>query len=233
MFSASVAAESKEEVNLTALRISLIFRRLATSTSHRSRHLEDCHEYSIWYWRSPVCGLFLLMIGLTLFSVSKMNDVDHDLIQINEVNSVKQRFAINFRGSVHDRSIAIRDVVLREDPAERQAAIDLIAKLAATYAENEQKMNAMISAPGAATEPEKAIVAEIADIQAKTNPVVADIIARQMANDGVQTKKILLDQAAPLFVSWLKAIRRAPAISKHAATKSATWRRLSVPCEMR
>jgi methyl-accepting chemotaxis protein len=152
--------------------------------------------------------LLLLMIGLTLFSVSKMNDVNHDLIQINEVNSVKQRFAINFRGSVHDRSIAIRDVVLREDPAGRQAAIDLIAKLAATYAENEQKMNAMISVPGAATEPEKAIVAEIADIQAKTNPVVADIIARQMANDAVQAKTILLDQAAPLFVSWLKAINK-------------------------
>lgn len=152
--------------------------------------------------------LLLLMIGLTLFSVSKMNDVNHDLMQINEVNSVKQRFAINFRGSVHDRSIAIRDVVLREDPAGRQAAIDLIAKLAATYAENEQKMNAMISVPGAATEPEKAIVAEIADIQAKANPVVADIIARQMANDGVQAKKILLDQAAPLFVSWLKAINK-------------------------
>ncbi len=54
--------------------------------------------------------LLLLMIGLTLFSISKMNFVDHDLVQINEVNSVKQRFAINFRGSVHDRAIAIRDV---------------------------------------------------------------------------------------------------------------------------
>ena len=152
--------------------------------------------------------LLLLMIGLTLFSISKMNYVDHDLVQINEVNSVKQRFAINFRGSVHDRAIAIRDVVLRDEPAGRQTAIDLIAKLAATYAENEQKMNAMISMPGAATEPEKAIVAEIADVQSKTNPVVADIIARQMANDPVQAKKMLIEQATPLFVNWLKAINK-------------------------
>ncbi|MBZ9793891.1 methyl-accepting chemotaxis protein [Rhizobium sp. 3T7] len=152
--------------------------------------------------------LLLLMIGLTLFSISKMNDVDHDLVQINEVNSVKQRFAINFRGSVHDRAIAIRDVVLRDEPAGRQTAIDLIAKLAATYAENEQKMNAMISMPGAATEPEKAIVAEIADVQSKTNPVVADIIARQMANDPVQAKKMLIEQATPLFINWLKAINK-------------------------
>ncbi|MDP9813152.1 methyl-accepting chemotaxis protein [Rhizobium tibeticum] len=152
--------------------------------------------------------LLLLMIGLTLFSISKMNFVDHDLVQINEVNSVKQRFAINFRGSVHDRAIAIRDVVLRDEPAARQTAIDLIAKLAAIYAENEQKMNAMISVPGAASEPEKAIIAEIADVQSKTNPVVADVIARQMANDPVQAKKMLIEQATPLFVNWLKAINK-------------------------
>ncbi|WP_431323756.1 HAMP domain-containing methyl-accepting chemotaxis protein [Rhizobium sp. YTU87027] len=152
--------------------------------------------------------LLLLMIGLTLFSVSKVNYVDHDLVQINEVNSVKQRFAINFRGSVHDRAIAIRDVVLRDEPAARQTAIDLIAKLAATYAENEQKLNAMIAVPGAATETEKAIIAEIADVQSRTNPVVADIIARQMANDPVQAKKMLIEQATPLFVDWLKAINK-------------------------
>ncbi len=49
--------------------------------------------------------------------------------------------------------------ILRDEPAARQTAIDLIAKLAAIYAENEQKMNAMISVPGAASEPEKAIIA--------------------------------------------------------------------------
>jgi hypothetical protein len=46
----------------------------------------------------------------------------HTLNHINDVNNVKQRHAINFRGSVHDRAIALRDVVLAADAARRKPA---------------------------------------------------------------------------------------------------------------
>ncbi len=62
------------------------------------------------------------------------------MARFNDVNSVKQRFAINYRGSVHDRAIAIRDVTLVDATADRQAAVELIAKLAEAYAVNEKKM---------------------------------------------------------------------------------------------
>ena len=52
---------------------------------------------------------------------------------INDVNSVKQRYAINFRGSVHDRAIAIRDVVLLDSLAEVQSVIREINQLANFY----------------------------------------------------------------------------------------------------
>lgn len=150
--------------------------------------------------------LLLLMLGLTHQSVTEVNYINADLGQINDVNSVKQRFAINFRGSVHDRAIAIRDVTLVETQQERQEAVDLIAKLAATYAENEQKMTDMLS--GGASDAEKTIIAEIADIQSKTNPLVAEIIGLQEKGDAAGAKKILLEQARPLFVSWLGAINK-------------------------
>lgn len=152
--------------------------------------------------------LVVLMLVLTQLSVTRVNDINLDLGQINDVNSVKQRFAINFRGSVHDRAIAIRDVTLVETAEERQAAVDRIAKLADTYAINEKKMADMISSPVGASAEEKTIVAEIADVQSKTNPLVAQIIDLQGKGDAVQAKKILLEQARPLFVAWLGAINR-------------------------
>lgn len=36
---------------------------------------------------------------------------------------MKQRYAINFRGSVHDRAIAVRDVVLARTDAELQSLV--------------------------------------------------------------------------------------------------------------
>ena len=151
--------------------------------------------------------LLLLMWGLTQYSVTQVNAINSDLGQINDLNSVKQRFAINYRGSVHDRAIAVRDVTLVETAAERQAAVKVIAKLAEAYAVNEKKMAEMASRAGASAE-ETIILAEIADIQSKTNPLVAQIIDLQEKGDGVQAKKILLEQTRPLFVTWLGAINK-------------------------
>ncbi|HJP68000.1 MAG TPA: MCP four helix bundle domain-containing protein, partial [Sphingomicrobium sp.] len=80
--------------------------------------------------------LLLLMVGLTIYSTAQVAQIDANLATINDVNSVKQRYAINFRGSVHDRAIAIRDVTLATSEEERKAAAALISKLAASYAEN-------------------------------------------------------------------------------------------------
>ncbi|WP_132550826.1 HAMP domain-containing methyl-accepting chemotaxis protein [Rhizobium azibense] len=152
--------------------------------------------------------LLLLMLALTQYSVTEVNFINSDLGQVNDVNSVKQRFAINFRGSVHDRAIAIRDVTLVEATADRQAAVELIAKLAEAYAVNEKKMAQMVSSPAGASAEERTILAEIADIQSKTNPLVVQIINLQVKGDGAQAKKILLEQARPLFVAWLGAINK-------------------------
>ncbi len=152
--------------------------------------------------------LVLLMLVLTQQSVTQVNDINQNLDQINDVNSVKQRFAINFRGSVHDRAIAIRDVTLVETVEERQAVVDRISKLADSYAVNEAKMGEMISSQAGASAEEKIILAEIADIQSKTNPLVGQIIDLQKRGDAAQAKRILLEQARPLFVAWLASINK-------------------------
>ncbi|WP_077967420.1 HAMP domain-containing methyl-accepting chemotaxis protein [Ensifer adhaerens] len=152
--------------------------------------------------------LVALMMVLTWTSISEVNMINADLVRINDVNSVKQRFAINYRGSVHDRAIAIRDVVLVGSEAERQATVALIDKLAAAYAENEAKMADMVSAPEGATAEERSILAEIAGIQAKTNPLVAEIIALTESGDAGKAHSVLLEQARPLFVAWLGAVNK-------------------------
>ncbi|MBP6851989.1 MAG: MCP four helix bundle domain-containing protein, partial [Rhodoferax sp.] len=56
--------------------------------------------------------LILLMIALTVLGISRVSSINSGLATIGDVNSVKQRYAINFRGSVHDRAISLRDVTL-------------------------------------------------------------------------------------------------------------------------
>ena len=62
-----------------------------------------------------VAGFLVVILGMvvvTALGVVRVEQVSDRLTVINELNSVKQRYAINFRGSVHDRAISVRDVVL-------------------------------------------------------------------------------------------------------------------------
>ncbi|MGN7882542.1 HAMP domain-containing methyl-accepting chemotaxis protein [Ensifer sp. 22460] len=152
--------------------------------------------------------LVALMLVLTWTSILEVNSINDDLGRINDVNSVKQRFAINYRGSVHDRAIAIRDVVLLASEDERREAIALIHKLAATYTENEKKMADMVSPPNGATAEERTILAEIADIQATANPLVTEIIGLMAKGDVTNARAVLLEKARPQFFDWLGAINK-------------------------
>lgn len=152
--------------------------------------------------------MLVLMIGLAVVAVWRVEAANGTLAQINDVNSVKQRHAINFRGSVHDRAIAIRDVVLIPEGAERDAQIALIEKLAADYAENETQLEALLADSSLAQPQEIEIAARIAEVQAKTNPLVAEISEKIYSGDPAQAEKALalLYVVSPLFSEWLGVI---------------------------
>ena len=74
-------------------------------------------------------GLILsMMLILTVVGISRVSLINTNITQITDVNSVKQRYAINFRGSVHDRAIAIRDIVLLSEQSSLNTVLNNIIK---------------------------------------------------------------------------------------------------------
>ena len=73
-------------------------------------------------------GLVVLaLLGMSVFSVLTARGIDGALTANATQNAVIQRAAINFRGSAHDRSIAVRDVVLA--PTEEACNVGADSKL--------------------------------------------------------------------------------------------------------
>lgn len=58
------------------------------------------------------------------------------------------RQAINFRGSIHDRSILIRDVVLAQDQEDLRKTLAQIQKLEKDYEEAELILNDIVAKGG-------------------------------------------------------------------------------------
>jgi methyl-accepting chemotaxis protein len=148
------------------------------------------------------------LVVLTGIGVIRVQEINTRLGVINDQNSVKQRYAINFRCSVHDRAISLRDVVLAKTPAEAQPEIAQIDKLAAKYADSALKMNEMFADGNVESPAESAALADIQRIETQTMPQIQQVITLRMAGDTTQALDLLVQTAKPSFVSWLAAINK-------------------------
>ncbi|MEF1341319.1 MCP four helix bundle domain-containing protein, partial [Vibrio rotiferianus] len=146
--------------------------------------------------------LVALMAVLTIVGIQKVNFIDMTLSEVTDVNSVKQRYAINYRGSVHDRAIAIRDVVMARDTQEMRVFENEIKRLEEFYRQSELRMQKMMADGVPFTEKELKILRSIDEIQAQTLPLVQEVISKKENGEPVTT--ILLDQVRPSFAMWLK-----------------------------
>ncbi len=117
-----------------------------------------------------------LLVALAVLSMVRMRAVDSSLNMINGINSVKQRYAINFRGSVHDRSIALRDVVLQNAPTEVAKVVQRIDGLTKDYADSARPLDELFAREAVLPE-EKSALARIKGSEARTMPLLQRVIA--------------------------------------------------------
>jgi methyl-accepting chemotaxis protein len=151
-------------------------------------------------------AVLLLMLILTAVAVWQVGKIDQSLTSIIDVNSVKQRYAINFRGSVHDRAIALRDVVLVTDDSELETVIKDIRRLEGFYTEAAVNMDQMFKNPELVTEQDRKLLTAIQEIEAHTMPLIERVIADRQAGKMEAASTVLMADARPAFVEWLARI---------------------------
>ena len=153
-------------------------------------------------------GLVLaLMVALTAFGINKVSFIDKTLTEITDINAVKQRYAINFRGSVHDRAISLRDVTLVA--ADQQPPVlSEIERLAGFYQESAVALDKIFAADAQIAKEEKDLLANIKASEARTLPLMRKVIATLQGGDAESARQILLSDARPALVEWLANINR-------------------------
>ena len=153
-------------------------------------------------------GVFLLIAMLSAMAISRVRDIDTSLTQINQVNNVKQRYAINFRGSVHDRAIALRDVVLATDADGAAPHLALIGKLADNYAKSAAPLDELFARRSEISDEERSALAGIKESERKTMPLIAEVSALRVAGQTPEASALLAAKAGPAFVEWLASVNR-------------------------
>lgn len=152
--------------------------------------------------------MILLIIILTVIGINRVSIMDNTLQNDVELTSTKQRYAINFRGSVHDRAISIRDVVLSEDNGSilyKDSILD-IKRLEEFYTSSAKSMDEIFTNKSNFVEEELIILNKIKSVESKTLPLVNEIIKLKSQGENLKALNILLNEASPLFTNWLKVI---------------------------
>jgi methyl-accepting chemotaxis protein len=150
--------------------------------------------------------LLVLMLALSVMAVWEMNKIEANLTRINDVNAVKQRHAINFRGSVHDRAIAVRDVILLDKANQIGTVLNEIDRLKSFYLQADQALQAMFQSPDNMTEQDLRLYQAIQSIAQATDPLIDQTIALRQSGALKDAHDLLLTQLRPAFVDWLAAI---------------------------
>jgi methyl-accepting chemotaxis protein len=153
-------------------------------------------------------AVLALLAALAAVAVHRVNGISASLATMNDINSVKQRYAINFRGSVHDRAISLRDVVLVTDARERREALAEIDRLAAFYADSATRLDALMATGADVTPDEMRILASIKETEARTLPMIRRVIAAQANGDSAGAHRMLMEEARPAFIEWLARINQ-------------------------
>ncbi|MYL24839.1 methyl-accepting chemotaxis protein [Halomonas alkaliantarctica] len=149
--------------------------------------------------------LLALLVVLTGAGIYQVNQIDRDLNQINDVNGLKQSFAVDWRGSVHDRAIALRDIVLTDDESMVNSQKSLMQRLRDNYAEATSGMQEVLS-EHASNEEEQRLLDRIDAQQQTTLELTQQVINARDAGNLPRAETLLLDQAGPAYAEWLDRI---------------------------
>ncbi|MDQ3202947.1 MAG: methyl-accepting chemotaxis protein [Pseudomonadota bacterium] len=146
-----------------------------------------------------------LLILITAVGIQRVGFIDSTLEHVSENAAKIQRYAINFRGSVHNRAIAIRDAVLVDSDQDLTVHLNEVINLEQAYSDSATPMDQLFATAGV-TSQEQQLLRAIKDIEKQTLASTKSVIALRRAGDISGAQALLLRQTSGEYSEWLKRV---------------------------
>ncbi|WP_122585288.1 methyl-accepting chemotaxis protein [Pseudomonas viridiflava] len=146
-----------------------------------------------------------LLVLITAVGMQRVGVIDSTLQDVSDNAAKVQRYAINFRGSVHNRAIAVRDAVLVKNDQDLAFHLAEVASLEQAYTDSAQPMDQLIGHAGVTRE-EKELLRAIKEIEVKTLASSKAVVDLRRTGDIAGAQALLLSRASGDYSEWLKRI---------------------------
>lgn len=159
-----------------------------------------------WKIHHRLLGCFalvtVLLIALSVYSVFVTKGIDAALTANSNQNTVIQRAAIDFRGSVHDRAIALRDAVIAPNTSSGTQEVQEIARLAKAYERANQHLQGVLT--NQASRIPHDVIQMLEEIQRQEKvglEITHRILQALQQEDRAQAESLLWAHAKPQYVN--------------------------------
>ncbi|KQQ47193.1 chemotaxis protein [Duganella sp. Leaf126] len=145
--------------------------------------------------------ILAMLLAVSVLGVTRMAAIQQSMVEITKGNNVEASMASAMRLAVDDRMIALRNIVLLQDPAEMQAQADRIRQQGADYASAAQKLHQTFAVYGIL--PEETAILENIDAQAAAAaPLMEKVQALGLANNNAEATRILVHELRTVQRKW-------------------------------
>lgn len=149
--------------------------------------------------------MLALLVVITSIGIQRVGFIDSTLTDVSDNAAKVQRYAINFRGSVHNRAIAIRDAVLVSNDRDLDVHLAEMTSLEKAYVDSAVPMDQLFTGVNI-TSDERGLLDAIKDIEQQTLKSTQFLITLRRSGDLAGAQALLLQQTSGYYTEWLKRI---------------------------
>ncbi|MCD5996633.1 methyl-accepting chemotaxis protein [Pseudomonas sp. CDFA 602] len=146
-----------------------------------------------------------LLILITAIGMQRVDFIDSTLEDVSNNAAKVQRYAINFRGSVHNRAISLRDAVLVDNDRDLQTHLADIVSLEKAYVDSATPMDKLYAGHLVSAQEQK-LLSDIKSIEQQTLASTKSVIDLRRSGDIAGAQALLLKKTSGDYSEWLKRI---------------------------
>ena len=146
-----------------------------------------------------------LLILITAIGIQRVWFIDATLEEVSENAAKVQRYAIDFRGSVHNRAIAIRDAVLVSNNRDMNAHLAEVTRLERDYSKAAALMDKLYQSPNVSAQ-ELTLLRSIQAIETQALRSTKALIELRQSGNIADAQALLLKETSGYYTEWLKRV---------------------------
>tara|TARA_R110002033_G_scaffold39015_2_gene78654 strand:- start:4631 stop:6271 length:1641 start_codon:yes stop_codon:yes gene_type:complete len=146
-----------------------------------------------------------LLILITAIGIQRVWFIDATLEEVSENAAKVQRYAIDFRGSVHNRAIAIRDAVLVSNNRDMNAHLAEVTRLERDYSNAAALMDKLYQSPNVSAQ-ELTLLRSIQAIETQALRSTKALIELRQSGNIADAQALLLKETSGYYTEWLKRV---------------------------